>query len=76
MKYTTQRLTDFSQIESLYKSRLEKDFTEDERKPLSSMKRSWEEAIMIALDCYVGKKSLVMRSSSAQGITACWIILL
>ena len=49
MKYTTQRLTDFSQIESLYKSRLEKDFTEDERKPLSSMKRSWEEG---NYDCF------------------------
>ena len=49
MNYLTRRLTDFSQVESLYKSRLVKDFAEDERKPLSSMKESWEKG---TYDCY------------------------
>ena len=49
MTYITRKLTDFSQVESLYKSRLVKDFTEDERKPLSSMKESWEKG---NYDCY------------------------
>jgi len=45
----TKRITDFSQIECLYKSRLKKDFARNELKPLSSMLRSWEEE---AYDCY------------------------
>ena len=49
MNYITQRLTDFRQVDSLYKSRLVKDFAEDERKPLSSMKESWEKG---NYDCY------------------------
>ena len=49
MTYVTRRLTDFSQVENLYKSRLKSDFTEDELKPLSSMKESWKEG---NYDCY------------------------
>lgn len=49
MNYITQRLTDFRQVDSLYKSRLVKDFAENERKPLSSMKESREKG---NYDCY------------------------
>ena len=49
MIYKTRRLTDFRQVEKLYKSRLESDFAEDELKPLSAMKKSWEEG---NYDCY------------------------
>ena len=49
MNYITHRLMDFRQVESLYKSRLAKDFAEDERKPLSAMKESWEKG---QYDCY------------------------
>ena len=49
MNYLTKRLTDFRQVESLYKSRLVKDFVENERKPLSSMKESWEKE---KYECY------------------------
>ncbi len=45
----TRRLTDFSQVETLYKTRLMEDFPPDELKPLESMKRSWEKG---AYDCY------------------------
>ena len=38
----TQRLTDFSQIEMLYRKHLKRDFSRDERKPLFIMKNSWE----------------------------------
>lgn len=43
------QITDFATIEYLYKSRLKKDFTQDELKPLSSMRRSWQKD---AYDCY------------------------
>lgn len=43
------RLRDFSQVERLYQTRLKKDFARNERKPLSSMRRSWEKE---AYDCY------------------------
>ncbi|MBR4501694.1 MAG: GNAT family N-acetyltransferase [Clostridia bacterium] len=45
----TRRLTDFSQVESLYKTRLREDFPPDELKPLESMERSWRKG---AYDCY------------------------
>ena len=44
-----QRLTDFSQVEMLYHTRLKKDFPRSELKPLSGMRRSWEKE---AYDCY------------------------
>lgn len=43
------RLTDFSQVETLYQSRLKKDFARNELRPLASMRRSWEKN---AYDCY------------------------
>ncbi len=43
------RLTDFSQVETLYQTRLRKDFARNERKPLSSMRRSWKKEVY---DCY------------------------
>ncbi len=43
------RLTDFNQIEYLYKSRLKKDFARNELKPLASMRRSWEKG---SYDCF------------------------
>lgn len=45
----TRRLTDFAQIEVLYRSRLKKDFARNELKFLSGMRRSWEND---AYDCY------------------------
>lgn len=45
----TRRLTDFSQVETLYGTRLKDDFPPDELKPLESMRRSWEKG---AYDCY------------------------
>ena len=44
-----QRLTDFSQVEMLYRTRLKKDFPRSELKPLSGMRHSWEKE---AYDCY------------------------
>ena len=49
MTYITRKLTDFSQVEKLYKSRLESDFAKDELKPLSAMKESWGKG---DYDCY------------------------
>lgn len=46
---TTRRLTDFAQVEALYRTRLKKDFASNELRPLSSMRRSWEQD---AYDCY------------------------
>ena len=48
-KLSTRRLTEFAQVETLYKTRLKKDFARNERKPLSSMRRAWERD---AYDCY------------------------
>lgn len=45
----TIRLTDFAEIETLYRERLKKDFARNELKPLSSMRRSWRKN---AYDCY------------------------
>ena len=45
----TRRLTDFSQVEALYRTRLKEDFPPDELKPLDSMRRSWENG---AYECY------------------------
>jgi GNAT superfamily N-acetyltransferase len=45
----TQRLTDFSQVEALYRIRLKEDFPPDELKPLDSMRRSWGKD---AYECY------------------------
>ena len=42
-------MTDFSQVEMLYKTRLKKDFARNEIKPLSAMRRLWEKD---AYDCY------------------------
>ena len=43
------QLTDFSQVETLYKTRLKKDFARNEIKPLSAMRRLWDKD---AYDCY------------------------
>ena len=45
----TRRLTAFSQVEKLYRSRLKEDFPPEELKPLESMRRSWRKG---AYDCY------------------------
>lgn len=45
----TRRLTDFAQVETLYRERLIKDFARNEQKPLRSMRRFWEKN---AYDCY------------------------
>ena len=47
--FSTRRLTDFAQVEQLYKSRLKKDFARNELRPLASLRRSWEKD---AYDCY------------------------
>lgn len=47
--FSTRRLTDFAQVERLYKSRLKKDFARNELRPLTSLRRSWEKD---AYDCY------------------------
>ena len=46
----TQRLTDFTQVAELYRTRMKKDFPRSELKPLSAMRRAWEKN---AYDCYV-----------------------
>ena len=43
------QLTDFAQVEALYKTRLKKDFARNELRPLVSLHRSWEKD---AYDCY------------------------
>jgi GNAT superfamily N-acetyltransferase len=43
------RLTDFAQVEALYRIRLKKDFDRRELRPLASLRRSWEHG---AYDCY------------------------
>ena len=48
-RLSTRRLTEFSQVEALYNTRLKKDFVRNELKPLISMRRSWEKN---AYDCY------------------------
>ena len=48
-RLSTRRLTEFSQVEALYRTRLKKDFVRNELKPLISMRRSWEKN---AYDCY------------------------
>ena len=45
----TRQLTDFSQIETLYRERLKRDFPRAELKPLASMRRSWKKN---AYECY------------------------
>lgn len=47
--FSTSRLTDFAQVERLYKNRLKKDFARNELRPLASLRRSWEKD---AYDCY------------------------
>ncbi len=45
----TRRMTDFSQVETLYGTRLKDDFPPDELKPLESMRRPWDKG---AYECY------------------------
>ena len=45
----THRLTEFSQVAALYRSRVKKDFARNERKPLRAMRRSWDEG---SYECY------------------------
>ncbi len=55
---TVRRLTDFAQVEKLFRSRMRKDFAREELKPLSAMRRLWETG---AYDCYglfAGKRIL------------------
>ncbi|MBO5556923.1 MAG: GNAT family N-acetyltransferase [Oscillospiraceae bacterium] len=47
---TMRRLTAFSQVEALYHARLKKDFSRNERRPLATIRRSWERD---AYDAYV-----------------------
>ena len=46
---STCRLTDFAQIKRLYQTRLKKDFVRNELRPLSWIRRSWDND---AYDCY------------------------
>lgn len=46
---TIRQLTDFAQIETLYRSRMKQDFARNELRPLSSLRRSWENN---AYECY------------------------
>ena len=45
----TRRITDFSVVARLYKSRLKQDFARNELKPLASIRRLWDRD---AYDCY------------------------
>ena len=45
----TKQIADFDVVEMLYKTRLKKDFSRAELKPLASMRRSWKKN---AYDCY------------------------
>ena len=45
----TRRITDFSVVEGLYKSRLKRDFARNELKPLAAIRRLWDRD---AYDCY------------------------
>ena len=46
---SVRRLTDFSQIETLYRTRLKRDFVRSELRPLASLRSSWEQN---AYECY------------------------
>ncbi len=48
-RLSVRRLTDFAQIETLYKTRLKQDFARNELRPLASLRRSWQRD---AYDCY------------------------
>lgn len=50
----TRRLTDFAQVEMLYKTRLKKDFARNELKPLSSMRRFWEKDAYVCYGLFDG----------------------
>ncbi len=41
-EYRVVRVEDFAGIEEIYRTRLERDFPKNERKPLSSIRRMWE----------------------------------
>lgn len=43
VKYRTERVSDFSQIEQIYHSRMKDDFAEDELKPLFVIRKAWDE---------------------------------
>ena len=43
------RLTDFSQVEELYRTRMKRDFARNERRPLASLRRSWKRG---AYECF------------------------
>ena len=49
MRIVTRQLTDFAQVELLYRTRLADDFMPSELKPLESMRRSWTKN---AYQCY------------------------
>lgn len=49
VQLTVRRLTDFAQVEALYRTRMKKDFVRNELRPLASLRRSWEQD---AYDCY------------------------
>ena len=46
---TIRKLTDFAQVEALYQTRLKQDFARNELRPLTSLRRSWEQG---AYDSY------------------------
>ena len=46
---TTRRITDFTQVELLYQTRMKNDFVRNELKPLSSIRRAWKKN---SYDCY------------------------
>lgn len=48
------RLTDFAEVETLYRERLAADFTRSERRPLSSLRRSWERGEYEAFGLFEG----------------------
>ncbi len=54
----TRRLTDFSQVRMLYRSRLKKDFARGELKPLSAMRRAWKRNAYVCYGLFDGDEIL------------------
>ncbi|MBQ9662602.1 MAG: GNAT family N-acetyltransferase [Oscillospiraceae bacterium] len=54
----TKRLTEFHQIEELYRQRMKKDFARNELRPLSSLRKSWEREEYDCFGLYEGDELL------------------
>ena len=69
-RLSIRQLTDFAQVEALYKTRLKKDFARNELRPLVSLRRSWERTPMTATAFSAGRRSWAMLSLSGWGSAA------